>query len=165
MTNAVQADIGERLLTLKEAAEVLRLSTRTVREYVKRAKSGEKSSEIDGDLGVRTLTLSLKTHPLNGTLLEKTVTGIRRCISENRRVGGISTSLARGRDSTARTCPSSRLGLCEAISTIRAESPICWSGRMRDATARSKKLCGWLAMLIRTTRVPRQPCRIEANRW
>ena len=28
--------IGERLLTLREAAEVLRLSTRTVREYVKR---------------------------------------------------------------------------------------------------------------------------------
>ena len=38
MTNAVQADIGERLLTLKEAAEVLRLSTRTVREYVKRGE-------------------------------------------------------------------------------------------------------------------------------
>lgn len=28
--------IGEQLLTLREAAEVLRLSTRTVREYVKR---------------------------------------------------------------------------------------------------------------------------------
>jgi excisionase family DNA binding protein len=28
--------IGDRLLTLREAAEVLRLSTRTVREYVKR---------------------------------------------------------------------------------------------------------------------------------
>ena len=28
--------IGERLLTLREAAEVLRLSTRTVREYVQR---------------------------------------------------------------------------------------------------------------------------------
>lgn len=28
--------IGERILTLREAAEVLRLSTRTVREYVKR---------------------------------------------------------------------------------------------------------------------------------
>ena len=28
--------IGERLLTLREAAEVLRLSARTVREYVKR---------------------------------------------------------------------------------------------------------------------------------
>jgi hypothetical protein len=28
--------IGDRLLTLCEAAEVLRLSTRTVREYVKR---------------------------------------------------------------------------------------------------------------------------------
>jgi excisionase family DNA binding protein len=28
--------IGERLLTLREAADVLRLSTRTVREYVQR---------------------------------------------------------------------------------------------------------------------------------
>ncbi len=38
MTKVVQADIGERLLTLKEAAEVLRLSARTVREYVKRGE-------------------------------------------------------------------------------------------------------------------------------
>src|SRR5438552_628819 len=30
--------IGDRLLTLDEAAEVLRLSTRTVREYVKRGE-------------------------------------------------------------------------------------------------------------------------------
>jgi len=30
--------IGDRLLTLAEAAEVLRLSTRTVREYVKRGE-------------------------------------------------------------------------------------------------------------------------------
>jgi excisionase family DNA binding protein len=34
-TDAAPA-IGDRLLTLREAAEVLRLSTRTVREYVKR---------------------------------------------------------------------------------------------------------------------------------
>jgi excisionase family DNA binding protein len=39
------APIGDRLLTLKEAAEVLRLSTRTVREYVKR---GEISGRIIG---------------------------------------------------------------------------------------------------------------------
>jgi excisionase family DNA binding protein len=31
-------EIGEALLTLREAAEVLRLSTRTVREYVKRGE-------------------------------------------------------------------------------------------------------------------------------
>ena len=37
--------IGERLLTLREAAEVLRLSTRTVREYVKR---GEIEGKIIG---------------------------------------------------------------------------------------------------------------------
>jgi excisionase family DNA binding protein len=30
--------IGERLLTLHEAAEILRLSTRTVREYLKRGE-------------------------------------------------------------------------------------------------------------------------------
>jgi excisionase family DNA binding protein len=30
--------IGERLLTLREAAEVLGLSTRTVREYIKRGE-------------------------------------------------------------------------------------------------------------------------------
>jgi excisionase family DNA binding protein len=35
--NAV-APIGDRLLTLREAAEVLRLSARTVREYVKRGE-------------------------------------------------------------------------------------------------------------------------------
>jgi excisionase family DNA binding protein len=38
--------IGDRLLTLREAAEVLRLSTRTVREYVKR---GEIRGKIIGN--------------------------------------------------------------------------------------------------------------------
>ena len=37
--------IGERLLTLREAADVLRLSTRTVREYVQR---GEIEARIIG---------------------------------------------------------------------------------------------------------------------
>ena len=37
--------VGETLLTLAEAAQVLRLSTRTVREYVKR---GEIRSKIIG---------------------------------------------------------------------------------------------------------------------
>jgi excisionase family DNA binding protein len=32
------ASIGDRLLTLREAADVLRLSTRTVREYVQRGE-------------------------------------------------------------------------------------------------------------------------------
>jgi excisionase family DNA binding protein len=36
--NPVAQPIGEHLLTLREAAEVLRLSTRTVREYVKRGE-------------------------------------------------------------------------------------------------------------------------------
>jgi excisionase family DNA binding protein len=40
------ATIGKQLLTLKEAAEVLRLSTRTVREYVKR---GEIKGKIIGN--------------------------------------------------------------------------------------------------------------------
>jgi excisionase family DNA binding protein len=38
LTNANSPPIGERLLTLREAAEVLRLSTRTVREYVQRGE-------------------------------------------------------------------------------------------------------------------------------
>jgi excisionase family DNA binding protein len=38
LTNAKTQPIGERLLTLREAAEVLRLSTRTVREYVRRGE-------------------------------------------------------------------------------------------------------------------------------
>jgi len=38
--------IGDRLLTLREAAEVLRLSTRTVRDYIKR---GEISGRIIGN--------------------------------------------------------------------------------------------------------------------
>jgi len=40
------APIGDRFLTLVEAAEVLRLSTRTVREYVKR---GEIKGKIIGN--------------------------------------------------------------------------------------------------------------------
>jgi excisionase family DNA binding protein len=44
MTDAAPA-IGDRLLTLREAAEVLRLSTRTVREYLKR---GELRGKIIG---------------------------------------------------------------------------------------------------------------------
>jgi excisionase family DNA binding protein len=39
------APIGDRLLTLREAAEVLRLSTRTVREYV---QHGEIEGRIIG---------------------------------------------------------------------------------------------------------------------
>ena len=38
LTTSSTLPIGERLLTLREAAEVLRLSTRTVREYVKRGE-------------------------------------------------------------------------------------------------------------------------------
>jgi excisionase family DNA binding protein len=41
MTKLMRTDpapIGERLLTMREAAEVLRLSTRTVRDYVKRGE-------------------------------------------------------------------------------------------------------------------------------
>jgi excisionase family DNA binding protein len=45
-TRTAPAPIGERLLTLREAAEVLRLSTRTVREYLKR---GEIKGKLIGD--------------------------------------------------------------------------------------------------------------------
>ena len=37
-TKTDSAPMGDRLLTLREAAEVLRLSTRTVREYVQRGE-------------------------------------------------------------------------------------------------------------------------------
>lgn len=37
-TKKVAAPIGDRLLTLKEAAVVLQLSTRTLREYVSRGE-------------------------------------------------------------------------------------------------------------------------------
>jgi len=37
-TKTEPAPIGERLLTIREAAEVLRLHPRTVREYVKRGE-------------------------------------------------------------------------------------------------------------------------------
>ena len=43
---ATAKPIGEHLLTIREAAEVLRLSTRTVREYVKR---GEIRGKIIGN--------------------------------------------------------------------------------------------------------------------
>ena len=42
----VAPPIGDRLLTLREAAEVLRLSTRTVREY---AQGGEIKGRIIGN--------------------------------------------------------------------------------------------------------------------
>jgi excisionase family DNA binding protein len=108
--------IGDHLLTLREAAEVLRLSTRTVREYTQR---GEIEARLPGPAFASSAFLAGK----------------------DKRVAGINTSLARGRGSIAKTCPSYRRGLCEAISTIRAESPICWSGRM-SATARSRRRCG-----------------------
>jgi excisionase family DNA binding protein len=44
-TAAEPTPIGDRLLTLREAAEVLRLSTKTVRQYV---QSGEIKGRIIG---------------------------------------------------------------------------------------------------------------------
>jgi excisionase family DNA binding protein len=38
LTSVEPAQVGERFLTLAEAAEVLRLSTRTVRNYLKRGE-------------------------------------------------------------------------------------------------------------------------------
>jgi excisionase family DNA binding protein len=40
LTNANPRPIGERLLTLREAADVLRLNPRTVRAYVRRGEIG-----------------------------------------------------------------------------------------------------------------------------
>ena len=55
--------LGERYLTLCEAAEVLHLSGRTVREYVKRG-------EIRGKIHRFPMTFSLKTHPLSLNLCQ-----------------------------------------------------------------------------------------------
>ena len=75
--NAV-TPIRDRLLTLREAAEVLRLSTPTVREYVERGEiEGGASSADGGDSGVQTLTLYLRMHHVTGTSLEKKATEIR----------------------------------------------------------------------------------------
>src|SRR5438876_5422458 len=81
------------------------------------ATPGSKSVD-GGDLGVQTLTLSLRTRPVAGILLERIVTGIRRWSSENRGADGTAISSVSGRGSTARTCQSSRLGLCAVVSTI-----------------------------------------------
>jgi excisionase family DNA binding protein len=117
--------IGDRLLTLHEAADVLRLSTRTVREYAQR---GEIEGRIIGGrwrFRLQTWTPSLRTRPVTGTSLEKTVTGIRRWSSENKGVHRAGVFLAFGQGSTARTCRSYPHLLCEPISRIRAKSPTC----------------------------------------
>lgn len=80
--------IGDRLLTLGEAAEVLRLNPRTVREYIQRG-------EIEGRIIVGRWrfrradleTLSLRTRPVTGILLERTITGIRRWTGDNNSAG------------------------------------------------------------------------------
>ncbi len=91
--------VGEKLLTLVEAAEVLRLSTRTVREYV---KNGEIRGKIIGKrwrFRRADLDAFFENAPSGWDFAGKrTVTGIRRCISyRNRREAGINISLARGR--------------------------------------------------------------------
>ena len=94
-----------------------------------------------GDSRVQTLTLSLRTRPVVGTSLERVVTGIRVRRKQGRGSDGHFLGFW-ARLNCERTCQSSPHGLCEAISTIRGESPICWSGKM-NATARSKRRCGW----------------------
>lgn len=67
--------IGEKLLTLREAAKVLRLNPRTVRDYVQRGEIEGESSVEGGDLDVQTLTLSLRTRPVTGILLGRNFAG------------------------------------------------------------------------------------------
>jgi excisionase family DNA binding protein len=121
--------IGEGFLTLREATEVLRLSIRTARSYVKR---GEIKGKIIGKrwrFRRADIDAFFETHPLSGTSLERAITGTRRWGSDNKGADGTATSLVSGRGLTVITCPSSSRGSCEAISTIRAEFPICWSSR------------------------------------
>ena len=70
--------IGDRLLTLSEAAEVLRLSTRTVREYVQRREI--EGRIIGGRWRFRRADLDTffeAAPPVSGILLERTAKGIR----------------------------------------------------------------------------------------
>jgi hypothetical protein len=57
---------GNRLLTMCEAAQVLRLSARTVREYARRGESRGKALENGGHYDVQTLTPSSKTQAETG---------------------------------------------------------------------------------------------------
>jgi len=68
--------IADRLLTLREAADVLHFTTRTVRNT---CGAANESSADGGELGVRALKLSLRTRPVTRALLEVIITGIRRC--------------------------------------------------------------------------------------
>ena len=82
------------LLTLREAAEVLRLHPRTVREYVRGGEiEGGSSAGAGGSAGV-TLMLSMKMHLVAGTSRETMNTGIRWWNSENRLAAGASNSSA-----------------------------------------------------------------------
>jgi len=68
--------IGDHFLTLREAAEVLRLSTRTVREYL---RCGEiEGRVIGGKWKFRRADLHafFANAPLTGTSLERAVTGM-----------------------------------------------------------------------------------------
>jgi excisionase family DNA binding protein len=70
--------VEEHFLTLAEAAEVLRLSTRTVRKYL---KQGDIRGKIIGNrwkFKRADLDAFFESAPLTGISLENTATGIRR---------------------------------------------------------------------------------------
>jgi hypothetical protein len=93
--------------------------------------------------------LHVLVSPLNGTLLEGTITGIRRCKSQDRGMDGTATSSVTGPGSTVRAYPSFRPGWCDVVSTIREKSPISCSGGTRDTLAKLKRPYGWRVILKR----------------
>jgi len=86
-----QADalaIGDRLLTLREAADVLLLSAHTLRIRQPGKRSKAESSADGRDLDGQTLTLSLQMRTVTGIFLERIITGIRRWSRENKGADG-----------------------------------------------------------------------------
>ena len=147
--------IGERLLTLRKAADVLRLSTRTIREYVLRGEiegriiGGRwrfRRADLDAFFANCTPELGLRwkqwSRGLDGGAAK---TGPRMAWPFPRFLG--------------------QAQLRDHARPIRAESHICWSGKV-NGTAKSKKRCvptwivrrnrnDWRTTLIRTTLTPR----------
>jgi hypothetical protein len=61
-----------------------RLDHHSAGTYVQRCEIEGRSPADGGDLGVQTLTLSMKVHRVSGILLERIITGTRRWSGESR---------------------------------------------------------------------------------
>jgi len=139
-SKATTAPIANQLLTLREAAGVLRLSTRTVREYVHRGEIEGLIIGAGGDSGMQTLTLSLRMHPVTGISLERTATGIRRWISETRGADGMATSSVSGRGSTAEHARHPGMA-CAEQSQRSAQNPLSVDLEGRETQRRNQGSC------------------------